>query len=128
MCRRPTDGIYECLQLTSNYLFHYLLINSFLLGTVHECEGNLSTINKLIVAEDLLGPQAGLYNIANGHQRDSQPVNGGCTPHPGESDLTRCDATIPDIIPIKANHLGKEHRQTSATYQGSVIAENGNIN
>lgn len=123
-----TDRIYECLQLTSNYLFWLSADQFFSAGKSYEYEGNLSTISKLIVAEDLLGPQAGLYNIANGHQRDSQPVNGGCTPHPGEPDLTRCDATIPDIIPIKANHLGKEHRQTSATYQWSVIAENGNIN
>lgn len=70
--------------------------------------GKIFTISKLIAAGDLLGLQAGLYNNANGHQPDSQPVNGSCTPHPGEPDLTRCDVIIPDIITIKANPLGKD--------------------
>lgn len=120
---RANDRIYKCLHQTANYLFHYLVINSFLLGIIHECQGNC-----LFAAGDpsglqVFGFQAGLYNHANGHQPDSQPANGGCTPQPDQPDLTRCDITIPEIITIKAKHLEKEYQQTITTYLWSIFAK-----
>lgn len=86
----------------ANYLFHYLVINSFLLGIIHECHFFFFffTTNQLVAAGDLsalqvFGFQAGLYNHANGSQADRQPANGGCSPQPDQSDLTRCDVIIP---------------------------------